>query len=294
MENSNRKILALKYRPQNFDQLIGQDSIVQTIINSIKLNKIPNAFLLSGIRGVGKTTTARIIAKALNCNKHYDHGEKTSNDKFCHCDEITNSKHLDVLEMDAASKTGVDDVREIIDSSRYKPTIAKYKIYIIDECQMLSRSSWNALLKTLEEPPEQLKFIFCTTEPKKVPVTIISRCQRFDLHRIYTQTLFDHLKKITKLENGKISDEAIKLIAKAGEGSVRDSLSLLDRALISHHINQQEIDEKYVRTMLGIADRSKIIELLKLVIDGDQKKSIIHLKELIDMGLDPANFINDL
>ena len=234
MENSNRKILALKYRPQNFDQLIGQDSIVQTIINSIKLNKIPNAFLLSGIRGVGKTTTARIIAKALNCNKHYDHGEKTSNDKFCHCDEITNSKHLDVLEMDAASKTGVDDVREIIDSSRYKPTIAKYKIYIIDECQMLSRSSWNALLKTLEEPPEQLKFIFCTTEPKKVPVTIISRCQRFDLHRIYTQTLFDHLKKITKLENGKISDEAIKLIAKAGEGSVRDSLSLLDRALISH------------------------------------------------------------
>ena len=294
MENSNRKILALKYRPQNFDQLIGQDSIVQTIINSIKLNKIPNAFLLSGIRGVGKTTTARIIAKALNCNKHYDHGEKTSNDKFCHCDEITNSKHLEVLEMDAASKTGVDDVREIIDSSRYKPTIAKYKIYIIDECQMLSRSSWNALLKTLEEPPEQLKFIFCTTEPKKVPVTIISRCQRFDLHRIYTQTLFDHLKKITKLENGKISDEAIKLIAKAGEGSVRDSLSLLDRALISHHINQQEIDEKYVRTMLGIADRSKIIELLKLVIDGDQKKSIIHLKELIDMGLDPANFINDL
>ncbi len=294
MENSNRKILALKYRPQNFDQLIGQDSIVQTIINSIKLNKIPNAFLLSGIRGVGKTTTARIIAKALNCNKHYDHGEKTSNEKFCHCDEITNSKHLDVLEMDAASKTGVDDVREIIDSSRYKPTIAKYKIYIIDECQMLSRSSWNALLKTLEEPPEQLKFIFCTTEPKKVPVTIISRCQRFDLHRIYTQTLFDHLKKITKLENGKISDEAIKLIAKAGEGSVRDSLSLLDRALISHHINQQEIDEKYVRTMLGIADRSKIIELLKLVIDGDQKKSIIHLKELIDMGLDPANFINDL
>ena len=294
MENSNRKILALKYRPQNFDQLIGQDSIVQTIINSIKLNKIPNAFLLSGIRGVGKTTTARIIAKALNCNKHYDHGEKTSNDKFCHCDEITNSKHLDVLEMDAASKTGVDDVREIIDSSRYKPTIAKYKIYIIDECQMLSRSSWNALLKTLEEPPEQLKFIFCTTEPKKVPVTIISRCQRFDLHRIYTQTLFDHLKKITKLENGKISDEAIKLIAKAGEGSVRDSLSILDRALISHHINQQEIDEKYVRTMLGIADRSKIIELLKLVIDGDQKKSIIHLKELIDMGLDPANFINDL
>ena len=294
MDNSNRIILALKFRPQNFDQLIGQDSIVQTIINSIKLNKIPNAFLLSGIRGVGKTTTARIIAKALNCNKHYDHGEKTSNDKFCHCDEITNSKHLDVLEMDAASKTGVDDVREIIDSSRYKPTIAKYKIYIIDECQMLSRSSWNALLKTLEEPPEQLKFIFCTTEPKKVPVTIISRCQRFDLHRIYTQTLFDHLKKITKLENGKISDEAIKLIAKAGEGSVRDSLSLLDRALISHHINQQEIDEKYVRTMLGIADRSKIIELLKLVIDGDQKKSIIHLKELIDMGLDPANFINDL
>jgi len=294
MENNNRKILALKYRPQNFDQLIGQDSIVQTIINSIKLNKIPNAFLLSGIRGVGKTTTARIIAKALNCNKHYDHGEKKTGDKFCHCDEITDSKHLDVLEMDAASKTGVDDVREIIESSRYKPTTAKYKIYIIDECQMLSRSSWNALLKTLEEPPEQLRFIFCTTEPKKVPVTIISRCQRFDLHRVYTQILFDHLKKITKLENGKIADEAIKLIAKAGEGSVRDSLSLLDRALISYHINQKEIDEKYIRTMLGIADRSKILELLKSIFDGDQTKSIFQLKELIDMGLDPANFMNDL
>ena len=157
--------------------------------------------------------------------------------------------------MDAASKTGVDDVREIIESARYKPTTAKYKIYIIDECQMLSRSSWNALLKTLEEPPDQLKFIFCTTEPKKVPVTIISRCQRFNLHRVYTQVLFEHLKKITKLENGRISDSALKLITKAGEGSVRDSLSLLDRALVSQHVTDGAIADKFIRSMLGIADR---------------------------------------
>ena len=294
MENSNRKILALKYRPQNFNQLIGQDIMVQTITNSIRLNKIPNAFLLSGIRGVGKTTTARIIAKALNCNKHFDHDKKNKDFEFCNCDEIANSKHLDVLEMDAASKTGVDDVREIIESARYKPTTAKYKIYIIDECQMLSRSSWNALLKTLEEPPDQLKFIFCTTEPKKVPVTIISRCQRFNLHRVYTQVLFEHLKKITKLENGRISDSALKLITKAGEGSVRDSLSLLDRALVSQHVTDGEIDDKFIRTMLGIADRSKMIDLLQFIFDGDQKKSIEQLRKLVDMGLDPVNFINDL
>ena len=195
--------------------------------------------------------------------------------------------------MDAASRTGVDDVREIIESSRYKPTSGKYKIFIIDEVHMLSRQAFNALLKTLEEPPSQLKFIFATTEVRKIPVTIISRCQRFDLHRVPIKVLFDHLKKISKIENGKISDTALKLIAKAAEGSVRDSLSLLDRALVSQHIVEKEIDDAFIRKMLGIADRSKILELLKLIFHGDQKKSIEQLRKMIEEGIEPVNFIND-
>ena len=184
MKSVNHKILALKYRPLNFDQLIGQDLMAQTITNSIKTNRIANAFLLTGVRGTGKTSTARIISKALTCTGNFTEGVKCKTEEFCHCEEIVNCKHLDIIEMDAASKTGVDDVRkEIIESAIYKPTTSRYKIYIIDECHMLSRSAWNALLKTLEEPPDQLKFIFCTTEPKKVPLTIISRCQRYDLHR---------------------------------------------------------------------------------------------------------------
>ena len=294
MENNNHKILALKYRPKNFKELIGQDIIVQTITNAIKLDKLPNAYLLTGIRGVGKTTTARLIAKTINCKKDFIQGEKCKSDEFCHCAEISNSAHLDVLEMDAASRTGVDDVREIIESSRYKPTSGKYKIFIIDEVHMLSRQAFNALLKTLEEPPPQLKFIFATTEVKKIPVTIISRCQRFDLHRIPIKVLFDHLKKILIIENGKISDTALKLIAKAAEGSVRDSLSLVDRALVSQHIIEKEIDETFVRKMLGIADRSKILELLNLIFQGDQKKSIEQLREMINEGIEPVNFLNDL
>ena len=294
MENKNHKILALKYRPKNFKELIGQDIMVQTITNAIKLDKLPNAYLLTGIRGVGKTTTARLIAKAINCKKDFIQGEKCKSGEFCHCEEISNSNHLDVLEMDAASRTGVDDVREIIESSRYKPTNAKYKIFIIDEVHMLSRQAFNALLKTLEEPPSQLKFIFATTEVKKIPVTIVSRCQRFDLHRVPIKVLFDHLKKISKIENGKISDTALKLIAKAAEGSVRDSLSLLDRALVSQHIVEKEIEETFVRKMLGIADRSKILELLNLIFHGDQKKSIEQLREMINEGIEPVNFLNDL
>ena len=295
MEKCSYKILALKYRPQNFNQLIGQDVMVQTITNSIKSNRIANAFLLTGVRGTGKTSTARIISKSLTCAGNFIEGVKCKTGEFCHCEEITNYKHLDVLEMDAASKTGVDDVRkEIIESAIYKPTTAKYKIYIIDECHMLSRSAWNALLKTLEEPPDQLKFIFCTTEPKKVPLTITSRCQRYDLHRVTIKILFDHLKKISKLENGKISDAALKLIAKAATGSVRDALSLLDRALVSQHISEGEINETFVRKMLGLANREKILELLKFVFDGDQKKSIGSIRQMIDEGLDPVNFMNDL
>ena len=196
MKNKDHKILALKYRPKNFNDLIGQDIMVQTITNSIKLDKLPNAYLLTGIRGVGKTTTARLIAKAINCKNNFIQGEKCNSGEHCHCEEISDSRHLDVLEMDAASRTGIDDVRELIESSKYNPTQAKYKIFIIDEVHMLSKQAFNGLLKTLEEPPSHLKFIFATTEIKKIPVTIISRCQRFDLHRVPIKVLFNNLKKI--------------------------------------------------------------------------------------------------
>ena len=291
MENKTHKVLALKYRPKNFKELIGQDIMVQTITNSINLNKLPNAYLLTGIRGVGKTTTARLIAKALNCNKNFLKEE----DCNCNnCEEISNSKHLDVLEMDAASNTSIDDVRELIESSKYNPTSAKYKIFIVDEVHMLSKQAFNGLLKTLEEPPPHLKFIFATTELKKIPVTIVSRCQRFDLHRISIQALLENLKKISNLEGGKISVGALKLISKASEGSVRDSLSLLDRALVSQQINKKEIDENFVREMLGIADRSKIFELLKFIFDGDQKRSLESVRSMMNQGVEPTAFLNDL
>ena len=294
MEKNTHKVLALKYRPKNFKELIGQDIMVETIINSIKLNKLPNAYLLTGIRGIGKTTTARLIAKGINCNKDFIQGEKCSAGEFCHCEEINASKHLDVLEMDAASRTGIDDIRELIESSKYNPTSAKYKIIILDEVHMLSKQAFNGLLKTLEEPPPHLKFIFATTEVKKIPVTIVSRCQRFDLHRVSIRNLLANLKKILKIENGKISDGALILIAKAAEGSVRDSLSLLDRALVTQNIEEKEIDEGFVRRMLGIADRSKILNLLSFIFQGEQKKSLTQLKEMINEGIEPTNFLNDL
>jgi DNA polymerase III subunit gamma/tau len=294
MNNNNHKVLALKYRPRNFDELIGQDIMVQTVTNSIKLDKIPNAYLLTGIRGVGKTTTARLIAKALNCTKNFIAQKSGENCKCNNCDQISNSKHLDVLEMDAASRTGIDDVRELIESSKYNPTSAKYKIFIIDEVHMLSKQAFNGLLKTLEEPPSHLKFIFATTEVRKIPVTIISRCQRFDLHRVPIKILLEKLKKISEVEGGNISEDALKLIAKASEGSVRDSLSLLDRALIGQHIIEREIDETFIRQMLGIADRSKILQFLNFIFEGDQKQSIKSLRTLINEGLEPASFLNDL
>ena len=294
MGNTAYKILALKYRPKNFKELIGQDIMVETITNSIKLNKLPNAYLLTGIRGIGKTTTARLIAKAINCNKNFIQGEKCNQGEYCHCEEISNSKHLDVLEMDAASRTGIDDVRELIESSKYNPTSAKYKIIILDEVHMLSKQAFNGLLKTLEEPPPHLKFIFATTEVKKVPVTIVSRCQRFDLHRVSAKDLLENLKKILKIENGRVSEGALILIAKAAEGSVRDSLSLLDRALVSQNSGEKEIDEIFVRKMLGIVDRSKILNLLNFIFQGEQKKSIELLREMINQGIEPTNFLNDL
>ena len=290
------KILALKYRPQEFEDLIGQEVMVQTITNGIKIGKTPNAYLLTGIRGVGKTTTARLIAKALNCQKNDDSKINCSVKKFCPtCQEIINSNHIDILEMDAASKTGIDDVRELIENSKYSPTSAKFKIFIIDEVHMLSKQAFNGLLKTLEEPPPSLKFILATTEVRKIPVTILSRCQRFDLKRVSVEQLCGHLKKIADKEKGKISNDAIKLIARTSEGSVRDSISLLDRALISQSINEnKQIEELDVRMMLGLADKSKVISLFKEVLSGAEKNALNILKELINDGLDAKNFLNDI
>ena len=290
------KILALKYRPQEFKDLIGQEVMAQTITNAIKLNKTPNAYLLTGIRGVGKTTTARLIAKALNCEKNNDPKIICSGEKFCAtCQEIINSNHIDILEMDAASKTGIDDIRELIENSKYSPTSAKFKIFIIDEVHMLSKQAFNGLLKTLEEPPPSLKFILATTEVRKIPVTILSRCQRFDLKRVSVDRLCTHLKSIAEKENGKISEDALKLIARTSEGSVRDSISLLDRALISQSIDENKIiDDKNIREMLGLADKSKVISLFKEVLGGNEKEALKYLNELITDGLDAKNFLNDI
>ena len=290
------KILALKYRPQQFKDLIGQEIMSQTITNAIKLGKTPNAYLLTGIRGVGKTTTARLIAKALNCENSNDPKIICSSEKFCPtCQEIVNSNHIDILEMDAASKTGIDDVRELIENSKYSPSSAKFKIFIIDEVHMLSKQAFNGLLKTLEEPPPSLKFILATTEVRKIPVTILSRCQRFDLKRVSVEHLCSHLKKIAEKENGNISEDAIKLIARTSEGSVRDSISLLDRALISQSILENKIvDVANVREMLGLADKSKVISLFKEVLSGNEKEALKFLNELINDGLDAKNFLNDI
>ena len=296
MKNNNElKILALKYRPKIFQDLIGQEVIAETIFNSIKIGKTPNAYLLTGIRGVGKTTTARLIAKALNCTQDADQGTKYKQENLCdHCKQIENSNHIDVLEMDAASKTGIDDVRELIESSKYNPSSAKYKIFIIDEVHMLSKQAFNGLLKTLEEPPEKLKFILATTEARKIPVTILSRCQRFDLKRVSLEKIYEHIKKISKMENGKISDSAMKLLSKASEGSVRDAVSLLDRTLVYQSLDSDKVmEDKDIRKMLGLADKSKLIYLLSYVLKGEEKKAIELLKDLIDDGLDAKNFLND-
>ena len=292
----NNKILALKYRPQEFKDLIGQEVMAQTITNAIKANKTPNAYLLTGIRGVGKTTTARLIAKALNCIKNKDVNIKCSSENFCEsCKEIVNSNHIDILEMDAASRTGIDDIRELIENSKYSPTSAEFKIFIIDEVHMLSKQAFNGLLKTLEEPPARLKFILATTEVRKIPVTILSRCQRFDLKRVGLEKLFAHLQNIAEKEKGKISDKALRLICRASEGSVRDAVSLLDRALISKSaIENKEISETDVRTMLGLADRTKLIALFKEILQGNLKMATSHLRDLIESGLDAKNFLNDI
>ena len=288
--NNNSKVLALKYRPTTFKDLIGQEIIAETIYNSIKNNRSANAYLFTGIRGVGKTTIARIIAKSLNCLKGID--QLCTKDLCENCKAISNSNHIDVLEMDAASKTGVDDVRDLIEFSRYGPTTAKYKIFIIDEVHMLSKQAFNALLKTLEEPPEYLKFIFATTEVKKIPVTVISRCQRFDLARVNSSNLFKFIKEVKDKEKGKIKDEALKLIVKISEGSVRDALSLLDRALLSQN-QKSEIDLKEAQKIFGFFDKSYLINLFKFLFKGDEKEVINIYRSIYNQGVEPKLFLND-
>jgi len=284
------QVLALKYRPQVFEDLIGQEIVVQTIFNSLKLNKVPNAYLFNGIRGVGKTTIARIVAKALNCKNGI---EKLCKNNFCeNCEAIANSNHIDVLEMDAASKTGVDDVRDLIEFSRYPPTTAKFKIFIVDEVHQMSKAAFNALLKTLEEPPDYLKFIFATTEIKKIPVTVVSRCQRFDLSRVKSKELFEYIKKIKDLEKGKATDEVLKLIVKISEGSVRDALSLLDRALISKP-DGQELDFNNAQKIFGYFDKSSLIELFKNLFEGNEENVIRIYRSIYDKGVEPKIFLND-
>jgi DNA polymerase-3 subunit gamma/tau len=288
--NKNTKVLALKYRPQTFDDLIGQDVVADTILNSIKSNKIPNAYLFTGIRGIGKTTIARIVAKSLNCLKGID---KLCRDDLCeNCIAISESNHIDVLEMDAASKTGVDDVRDLIEFSRYGPTSSKYKIFIIDEVHMLSKQAFNALLKTLEEPPEYLKFIFATTEIKKIPITVVSRCQRFDLSRIKSLELLAFIKKIVEKEKGKATEESLKLIVKISEGSVRDALSLLDRALVSQD-EGKELNLKMTQKIFGYFDKSKLIELFESIFKGNEKEVLRIYRTIYDQGVEPRIFLND-
>ena len=288
--NAKSKVLALKYRPQTFDQLIGQKVIAESIFNSIKNNKLPNAYIFLGIRGSGKTSMARIVAKALNCENGV---EKLCKDNLCdNCKSIVEGNNIDILEIDAASKTGVDDVRELIEFSRYKPTSAKYKIFICDEVHMFSKSAFAALLKTLEEPPSYLKFIFASTDVKKIPVTIISRCQRYDLSRVNSKELFDYLVNIKNLEKGKISDESIKLIVKLSEGSVRDSLSLLDRALLVEN-SEKELDLQSAQKIFGYFEKSQIIDLIEHILNGNEKKVLECYKNIYNSGVEPKVFLNE-
>ncbi|SDR24044.1 DNA polymerase III subunit gamma/tau [Pseudovibrio sp. Tun.PSC04-5.I4] len=287
------RVLARKYRPSSFDDLYGQEPMVQTLQNAFETGRIAHAWMLTGVRGVGKTTTARILARGLNYEIPGEIDKATIHlDKLgVHCKAIMEGRHVDVIEMDAASHTGIDDIREITEAARYRPASARYKVYIIDEVHMLSKSAFNGLLKTLEEPPEHVKFIFATTEIRKVPVTVLSRCQRFDLRRIESSTLVSLLRAISGKEGIEISDEALALIARAGEGSARDCLSLLDQA-IAHGAGRIEADE--VRQMLGLADRSRVIDLFEHVMRGDIASALDELKAQYEVGADPAVVLSDL
>ncbi len=289
--SNNSKVLALKYRPQTFDQLVGQKVIAESIFNSIKNNKIPNAYLFLGIRGSGKTSLARIVAKALNCQNGV---ENLCKNNFCDsCQSIIDGNNIDIIELDGAITTKVDSIKELIESSKYKPSSAKYKIYLIDEVHQISGASFAALLKTLEEPPEHLKFIFASTEVKKIPVTIISRCQRYDLSRVNSEELFQYLLKIKNLEHGKISNEAIKLIVKLSEGSVRDSLSLLDRAMLVEN-DGKELDLTTAQKVFGYFEKSIIIDLIGQIVNGSEENTLQLYKDIYNSGVEPKVFLNEL
>ena len=287
------QVLARKYRPETFADLVGQDAMVRTLRNAFAADRIASAFIMTGIRGTGKTTTARIIAKGMNCiGPDGTSGPTTDPCGVCeHCQAIMEGRHVDVMEMDAASRTGVGDIREIIDSVHYRAASARFKIYIIDEVHMLSRNAFNALLKTLEEPPEHVKFIFATTEIRQVPVTVLSRCQRFDLRRIEPEVQIALLRKIADSENAQISDDALALITRAAEGSARDATSLLDQA-ISHGAGETSADQ--VRAMLGLADRGRVLDLFDMILRGDAASALTELSAQYADGADPLSVLRDL
>lgn len=292
-EDNQYVVLARKYRPQTFDDLLGQNALVQTLTNAIKNNRLHHAYILTGIRGTGKTSTARIVAKALNCiGKDGQNGPTTKPCGICeNCKAIAAGRHIDVLELDAASRTGVDDIREILDGVRYKPTNARYKIYIIDEVHMLSKNAFNALLKTLEEPPSHVKFIFATTEIRKVPVTVLSRCQRFDLQRLSVDDILKMFKNI--LDNEKISaeDEALQIMAKAADGSARDGTSLLDQAI---SLGGGEVKTDIVKEMIGLADKNQTFELFEQLLNGKIEDLLANLQQQYKNGANPLTVLQDL
>ncbi|NRB03175.1 MAG: DNA polymerase III subunit gamma/tau [Rhodobacteraceae bacterium] len=287
------QVLARKYRPETFADLVGQDAMVRTLKNAFEADRIAQAFVMTGIRGTGKTTTARIIAKGMNCIGPDGNGGPTTEPcGVCeHCTAIMEGRHVDVMEMDAASRTGVNDIREIIDSVHYRAASARYKIYIIDEVHMLSTSAFNALLKTLEEPPAHVKFIFATTEIRKVPVTVLSRCQRFDLRRIEPEVMIALMRKIASAEGAEIADDALALITRAAEGSARDATSLLDQA-ISHGAGETTADQ--VRAMLGLADRGRVLDLMDMILRGDAAAALTELSAQYADGADPMAVLRDL
>ena len=287
------QVLARKYRPLRFEDLVGQEAMVRTLTNAFKTGRIAHAFMLTGVRGVGKTTTARLLARALNYETKDVHQPSIQLDPpGVHCGSIMAGTHPDVLELDAASHTGVSDMRDLLDGARYAPVSARYKVYVIDEVHMLSTAAFNALLKTLEEPPPHVKFIFATTEIRKVPVTVLSRCQRFNLQRFSTEALTDHLTNICKAEGAKVAPEALALIARAAEGSARDGLSILDQAIVQG--DGKEVSVEQVRDMLGLADRSRVLDLMEKIIAADHKAALTEAAALLEQGADAPVLIKDL
>ena len=292
--SQNYQVLARKYRPLVFEDMIGQDALVKTLTNAFKTGRVAHAFMLTGVRGIGKTTTARLLARALNYESDHHEGPSVMLDPpGVHCEAINKSSHMDVMEMDAASRTGVGDIREILDSVRYAPVSARYKVYIIDEVHMLSSAAFNALLKTLEEPPDHAKFIFATTEIQKIPVTVLSRCQRFDLRRVEAGELTTHLANICEKEGANIATDGLALIARAAEGSVRDGLSLLDQAIVQAK-GADEVSAEDIRAMLGLADRTRVLDLFAMAAHGDAKSALTEVRAQYNDGADPVIIVRDL